>query len=50
MNNLENQLPCQEELDDIRLYLSSDGVSMLDNKFKEVEDLLKFWRSILEAI
>jgi hypothetical protein len=50
MNNLENQLPCQEELDDIELYLSSDGVSMLDNKFKEVEDLLSYWRSILEAI
>ncbi len=46
---LESQLPSQEELEDINNYLCSEDVSILDSKYQEVEDLLRFWRSILGA-
>lgn len=40
----------KEELDTIAIYLSSDNVSMLDERFKEVEETLLFNKVFLSAI
>ena len=47
---LENQLPCQEEIDEISSYLNTTGISMLDEKFQEIEELIVFWKSILTVL
>lgn len=47
---LENQLPCQEEIDEISSYLDTTGISMLDEKFQEIQELIVFWKSILTVL
>lgn len=47
---LEDQLPCQEEVDEINSYLDTPGISMLDEKFREIEELIIFWKTILTVL
>lgn len=50
LSALENQLPCQEELDEINSYLNTTGISMLDEKFQEIQELIIFWKTILTVL
>ncbi len=47
---LENQLPCQEELDEISTYFDDPTISYLDEKFQEIQELIVFWKSILTVL
>lgn len=50
LSALENQLPCQEEIDEIYSYLNTNGISYLDEKFQEIQELIIFWKTILTVL
>ena len=50
LSALENQLPCQEEIDEISSYFDNPEISYLDEKFQEIQELIIFWKSILTVL
>jgi len=50
MSDLLDQLPTPEEIKEVSDYLFSEGASMLDDQFKNAENLLRYWRTILDVI